>query len=1375
MATGKIVGQIQVTEGDIKILGVDGSVREPGFEGYLYENEQVISEDPTALFQIKFLALPEASAYTGVFRILADGSVIHGRDAMESIASDESLVEILETAEVKEDSEDLETAAGEEEAEGSTAFTETDIVADSSVLGFNRGENSELGFGITDFGGEKDTYDGISPAITSPNIKIYDENGTDPIMQVTARGESDLTYSISGLDSDLFNIDATTGILTFKNSPDYEAPQDSDEDNEYNMYVTVTDTLGNYTTQLLSVSVNNVNEPVTAYDDTVDAVEDTVISSTIDLDANDYDIDGDDLTVVAGTYDTAQGGTIVIAADGSYTYTPAANFNGVDSVEYTVTDGEFSDVGMLTINVSPANDAPVAVDDTVNAVEDTIFSSTIDLDANDYDIDGDDLTVVAGTYDTTQGGTIVIASDGSYTYTPAANFNGVDSVDYTVTDGELSDVGMLTINVSPANDAPSILVSTENGDVLESGIETIGSDPDLGDRTADGTFTIGDVDGLDDISSITIAGHPFTVTEADSFAGVVGQTVSTTYGEVTINSYNGNGVFAYTYELTNPTSNPVAQDSFSVAVSDGTASATGIITMNIVDDAPIAYDNSVTLLEGTTTGSVTNLLFMLDVSGSMAGSNLAALKASSIALLEAYQANGGFNVQFVTFDTEGHAATVVYSDLGAAATYINSLSAGGWTNYEDAVNDSIVAWDIYKGSNPSVNSTNSVAYFISDGEPNVGDEYNITDPSGLNWNGYVDNNFSKAIAVGMGSNPPSDPDLKIIAHTPGGPSGDADDEIYTAGSGDELTSILVGTVVQPTMTGNVITDAGFDGTDLSGADGFDTPALVSVTYDDGDSSTPDTHTFTDTTTPFTIVTDAGTVVIKGDGSYTFTSLTNVGDDVTDIITYMIKDSDGSIHSADLVLKTVDSSEVTAVGDTVTIVSDTIVGTGIAGWNDSGSDVYLTNGGKTVTLDYDDSPNTLSTTSQSFDVAQTGLVKVYIDNINNVNDGDWVKVELMDGSSSVAEIKMQWETSGTDGWIITEDGSVTWSGDYNDKSGWITFNNVSVDNYNVRVSAYKLDATFSNLTYPAAITTSDVWDNVGMTSAPVTDGEINGNLFANDSLGSEGAAISEIVGSGSSTTVGNLITVDGEYGVLTVNTYDGTYNYELTSESVPTGVTDTFTYTLAQTDGDSSTAYLNINFASSVGDTGTADADTLVASVDTGVTISGGDGNDHIIGGAGDDTLNGDAGSDTLEGGAGSDTLDGGIDSDALFGGAGDDMIIADSSDSIIDGGTGTDTLFLANDTLDLSNVSNIEIIQLGGNSTVTGSSPDLGINVADVISASGGGNTLIIETSDSDGSDNTVNVDLSEFSFDSNAGGYDFYTNFDDTVTLQIEDTIDVI
>ena len=204
----------------------------------------------------------------------------------------------------------------------------------------------------------------------------------------------------------------------------------------------------------LNITVNAVNDAPVAVDDAITATEDTPFNSVIDLDANDTDLDGDALTVVAGTFATAQGGSITIAADGSYTYTPAANFNGSDSVDYTVTDGSLTDVGTLNITVNAVNDAPVAVDDAITATEDTPFNSVIDLDANDTDLDGDALTVVAGTFATHQGGSITIAADGSYTYTPAANFNGSDSVDYTVTDGSLTDVGTLNITVTAVNDAP---------------------------------------------------------------------------------------------------------------------------------------------------------------------------------------------------------------------------------------------------------------------------------------------------------------------------------------------------------------------------------------------------------------------------------------------------------------------------------------------------------------------------------------------------------------------------------------------------------------------------------------------------------------------------------------------------------------------------------------------------------------------------------------------------------------------------------------------------------------------------------------------------------------------------------------------------------
>ncbi|MBV2133363.1 retention module-containing protein, partial [Pseudomonas sp. MAP12] len=143
-------------------------------------------------------------------------------------------------------------------------------------------------------------------------------------------------------------------------------------------------------TATVTVNMAAVNDAPIAVDDAVTATEDTPFSSAIDLDANDSDLDGDSLSVVAGTFTTVKGGTLVLAADGSYTYTPAANFHGTDSVDYTVTDGSLSDVGTLTLTVSPVNDAPVAVNDTLAATEDTAVTYTAaQLLGNDSDVDGD--------------------------------------------------------------------------------------------------------------------------------------------------------------------------------------------------------------------------------------------------------------------------------------------------------------------------------------------------------------------------------------------------------------------------------------------------------------------------------------------------------------------------------------------------------------------------------------------------------------------------------------------------------------------------------------------------------------------------------------------------------------------------------------------------------------------------------------------------------------------------------------------------------------------------------------------------------------------------------------------------------------------------
>ena len=111
---------------------------------------------------------------------------------------------------------------------------------------------------------------------------------------------------------------------------------------------------------------------------------------------------GNDLDVEPGTTLTATldagpaNGTVTLAANGSFTYTPAANFSGTDSFTYTASDGTaVSNVATVTITVTGVNDAPVAANDTASTPEETAVSGTVL--GNDTDVDtGTTLTATLG-------------------------------------------------------------------------------------------------------------------------------------------------------------------------------------------------------------------------------------------------------------------------------------------------------------------------------------------------------------------------------------------------------------------------------------------------------------------------------------------------------------------------------------------------------------------------------------------------------------------------------------------------------------------------------------------------------------------------------------------------------------------------------------------------------------------------------------------------------------------------------------------------------------------------------------------------------------------------------------------------------------------
>src|SRR5437868_1804928 len=77
----------------------------------------------------------------------------------------------------------------------------------------------------------------------------------------------------------------------------------------------------------------------------------------------DTGVDAASLHVVAGTFATLHGGTVVVEANGDFTYTPPANYNGPDSFSYTLSDGTLTDTAIASISITPVNDAPVARND----------------------------------------------------------------------------------------------------------------------------------------------------------------------------------------------------------------------------------------------------------------------------------------------------------------------------------------------------------------------------------------------------------------------------------------------------------------------------------------------------------------------------------------------------------------------------------------------------------------------------------------------------------------------------------------------------------------------------------------------------------------------------------------------------------------------------------------------------------------------------------------------------------------------------------------------------------------------------------------------------------------------------------------------------
>jgi VCBS repeat-containing protein len=318
----------------------------------------------------------------------------------------------------------------------------------------------------------------------------------------------------------------------------------------------VSDGQGGTATATVTLDISSVNDAPIASNDNYSTDEDSGLSvnATDGVLTNDTDIEMDALTVALET-DTTNG-SLILAADGSFVYTPNVNFNGSDSFVYTIDDGNGSSAtATVTLNVIARNDDPIAMPNVATTLEDQ--SLRIELLANASDIDGDMLIVFNANSDN---GSIFINADNSIIYTPDANFNGLDEITYIIRDGKGGTAtSTVAVTVTPLNDNPIAIedsVSTDEDTAVN--IDVLSNDSDI------------DADII-------------SVSSANATNGIV--------------SVNIDGSLNYT-----PSANFNGTDTITYSVSDGnggTASSLVSVVVNPLNDAPNVISDTAATNEDT--------------------------------------------------------------------------------------------------------------------------------------------------------------------------------------------------------------------------------------------------------------------------------------------------------------------------------------------------------------------------------------------------------------------------------------------------------------------------------------------------------------------------------------------------------------------------------------------------------------------------------------------------------------------------------------------------------------------------------------------------------------------------------------------------------
>lgn len=843
---------------------------------------------------------------------------------------------------------------------------------------------------------------------------------------------------------------------------------------------------------------------------------------------NDSDADGDALVAEIAT--APAHGTVTLNADGSLSY-ESAGMPQDDSFTYRAFDGvALSNPATVTLTLDdPANMAPVATAEIYAVAEDQLLTvAAPGVLANDIDANGDSLTVDLVT--TTTSGTLSAQPDGSFTYAPNADFFGVDGFDYRAHDGTAHSAAVrVTINVSAVNDAP--VAGNDSATVPEGGSSTI-------------AVLLNDSDVDDDALLPSIVATPAN--------GTV--------------SVNADGTVTYTHD-----GSETLTDAFTYRAGDGIAtSATTVVTITVspVNDAPVAADDTATVVEGGST------------SIAVTANDTDADDSSFVVAIVSAPAHGT-----ATVEADG---SITYVNDGGEAT----TDAFTYTIHDGTTSSNVATVIVAISPVNDVPVANADSALVAEGAT-------VTIPVLAN-----DTDPDSTLTVSIGA-PPANGAVTVNADGTISYSHDGTETLsdsFTYAATDGVASSALATV---TITVLPVNDAPVAAADSASTD-EGTAITIAVIANDTDAEGTALAPILDSMPAH------GTVVTNGDGTVTYTH--DGSETTSDLFSY--RATDGVATSApvnvtititpvnDAPVATSDAATV-AEGGTVTIAvlandvdDDDIAFTvtlatapvnGSATVEADGTVTYVHHGGEAATDSFTYTIHDGDTTSN------VGIVNITVTPVNDapvanadsatLNEGGSVTIDVTanDTDPESSTLTPQIVSAPANGAaVVNPDGTITYTHDGSETNS---------DTFTYRV----IDGAEISNTVSVTLTITPV--NDAPVSAPdaaiVNEGAlVNINVQSNDT-DAEGNAMSSSVVSGPA------------HGTATV-LVDGTIDYQHDGSET---TTDSFTYRLndGTVDGNTATVSITINAvndtpvaaddAASVNEGSSADIDVLANDTD----------------------------------------------------------------------------------------------------------------------------------------------------------------------------------